>query len=358
MTPPAPFAHSVAVVIGIDHYRNGIPELRTAANDARRMGELLHTQHGYELIALLDSDATLANITTLLTTTLPARIGSDDRVLFYFAGHGVARDGDEGPNGYLLPADATRGDDTTYLDMPLVHDALLKLTCRHMLVILDSCFAGAFRWSGTRSFEEDVTVVHQEKYDRFVHDAAWQVITSASQDQRAIDQLSSGALGSRDGNGEHSPFALALFDGIAGKSDLIPKGEGDGLVTATELYLYLDDTLESAAQAVGRTQTPRLWPLSKHDKGEYVFFVPGRDLTLPPAPPLTFDSNPWRGLTSYEAADAALFFGRDDEIAALRARIDAAPLTVVLGASGTGKSSLVKAGVVPTLPGEGWVTSQ
>lgn len=249
---------------------------------------------------------------------------------------------------------AKRGDDTTYLHMPLVHDALLALPCRHMLVILDSCFSGAFRWSGVRDVEEEPDVVHREKYERYVRDPAWQVITSAAQDQKALDQLSAGALGSRPGEGAHSPFALALFDALRGAGDIVPAGTGDGLVTATELYLYLEETLQSAVIAAGKEQTPRLWPLRKHDRGEFIFFVPGRELTLPPAPPLTFENNPWRGLGSYESADAALFFGRDAEIAALTARIVDHPLTVVLGASGSGKSSLVKAGVVPALTSSGW----
>ncbi len=354
MSPASPFHRSIGVVIGIDQYVDGIPQLRTAVNDARRLGELLAGSHGYQVTALLDADASAARLTQLLTVDLPALVQPDDRVLFYFAGHGVARDGDEGPNGYLLPADARRGDDSTYLHMPLVHDALLALPCRHMLVVLDSCFSGAFRWSGTRDIMEEFDVVHQEKYDRFVRDPAWQVITSASQDQKAIDQLTAGALGTRESNGEHSPFAAALFDAISGKGDLIPTDGGDGLVTATELYLYLEESLQQAASSVGASQTPRLWPLRKHDKGEFVFFVPGRELTLPPAPELTFERNPWGGLSSYDAGNAALFFGRDAEIEALRDRITAQSLTVVLGASGTGKSSLVKAGALPRLRADGW----
>ncbi len=349
-----PFARSIAIVIGIDQYANGIPALRTAANDARRLGSLLSSEHGYEVISLLDGDATKERLTTLLTEELPSCISADDRVLFYFAGHGVARDGDDGPNGFLLPVNAARGDDTTFLHMPLVHDALLALPCRHMMVILDSCFSGAFRWSGVRDVDDEPEVVHREKYERYVRDPAWQVLTSAAQDQKALDQLSAGALGSRPGDGAHSPFALALFDALGGAGDLVPHGAGDGLVTATELYLYIEETLQSAAIAAGKEQTPRLWPLRKHDRGEFVFFVPGRELTLPPAPPLTFENNPWRGLGSYESSDAALFFGREEEIAALSARIVEQPLTVVLGASGSGKSSVVKAGVVPALLASGW----
>lgn len=64
---------------------------------------------------------------------------------------------------------------------------------------------------------------------------------------------------------------------------------------------------------------------------------------------------PYRGLRHYQESDAALFFGRSDEIA--EARRDIEDLIVsekprwlfVMGASGTGKSSLVGAGIVPAL---------
>jgi uncharacterized caspase-like protein len=36
-------------------------------------------------------------------------------LLFYFAGHGVALNGDDGPQGYLIPQDAKLGDTKTYL---------------------------------------------------------------------------------------------------------------------------------------------------------------------------------------------------------------------------------------------------
>ena len=355
MTRPSPFAHSWAVVIGIDAYANGIPALRTASADARRLAALLADAHGYDVTTLLDADASHARITTLLGTELPAKVGPDDRLLFYFAGHGVARDGDDGPAGFLLPADARSGDATSYLDMPRVHDALLALPCRHALVVLDSCFSGAFKWSGTRDVDEVPEVVHQEKYDRYVQSPAWQVITSAAHDEKAIDVLTGGVLGTRDASGTHSPFATALFDALGGAGDLVPAGTGDGLITATELFLYLRETLQDAVEAAGKEQTPGLIPLRKQDRGEYVFFIPGRDLALPPAPPLTFENNPWRGLASYDAAQASLFFGRDAEIAALRRTVQAHALTVVLGASGTGKSSLAKAGVLPRLTADGWL---
>lgn len=67
---------------------------------------------------------------------------------------------------------------------------------------------------------------------------------------------------------------------------------------------------------------------------------------------------PYRGLEPYEEQDAGVFFGRDQEKDELirilkRRRLgNAHGFIVVLGASGTGKSSLVRAGILPRLKGE------
>jgi Novel STAND NTPase 1 len=64
---------------------------------------------------------------------------------------------------------------------------------------------------------------------------------------------------------------------------------------------------------------------------------------------------PWKGLAPYDDshADAGLFFGRDREIAVACANLRAARLTVLFGASGVGKSSLLRAGVIRQLRDEG-----
>lgn len=343
------FHRSVAIIIGIDKYENGIPPLKTATNDARRLATTLKDLHNFEVRLFLDEDASKQRLSKLLNEQLPNELGSDDRLIFYFAGHGVALDGDDGPNGYLLPQDARRGEEDSYLFMPFVHDALLSLPVRHALIIMDSCFSGAFRWAATRDIIGLPFVVHEERFARFVKDPAWQVITSTAHDQKAMDQLSSGSLGTRPDEQGHSPFALALFEALEGKADIVPADGGDGLITATELYLYLESRLQPESIKEGIRQTPGLWPLSRHDKGEFVFAAPGRKLDLPPAPPLNLDNNPYRGLESYEKRHAELFFGREDVISDLEKRIETQALTVVLGASGTGKSSLVKAGLLPRL---------
>lgn len=58
---------------------------------------------------------------------------------------------------------------------------------------------------------------------------------------------------------------------------------------------------------------------------------------------------PYRGLLPYEAADADTFFGREDDVAACLRRLRDTGVLAVVGPSGVGKSSLVRAGVVAAL---------
>ena len=58
---------------------------------------------------------------------------------------------------------------------------------------------------------------------------------------------------------------------------------------------------------------------------------------------------PFKGLASFEADDAQYFFGRERLVAELVARLVGAPLLAVVGPSGSGKSSVVKAGLLPAL---------
>lgn len=60
-------------------------------------------------------------------------------------------------------------------------------------------------------------------------------------------------------------------------------------------------------------------------------------------------SHPWPGLASYDESASAFFHGREEETAALARLIRQAPLTVLYGRSGLGKSSLLMAGLFPLL---------
>ena|GEM_PF-5457220 len=59
--------------------------------------------------------------------------------------------------------------------------------------------------------------------------------------------------------------------------------------------------------------------------------------------------NPYKGLRSFRPEDGSDFFGRDALVANLARRVTDARLVTVVGPSGSGKSSAVLAGLVPTL---------
>ncbi|WP_300456732.1 hypothetical protein [Accumulibacter sp.] len=58
---------------------------------------------------------------------------------------------------------------------------------------------------------------------------------------------------------------------------------------------------------------------------------------------------PWPGLAAYDESSSDFFFGRRDESAELLRMVRQAPLTVVYGKSGLGKTSLLQAGLYPLL---------
>lgn len=356
----------LAILIGINEYKNGIPQLSSAKSDVVALGSILGNDYGYTVETLFDDQATLAALESAFTG-LSKRVTAQHRLIVYFAGHGIAfeaNDGQDGPQGYLLPQDARRDEVASFLPMTTLHAWLKNLgRCHHLLLILDCCFAGAFRWPRTRSLLIGPVRLYRERFERYVRESAWQVLTSCAHDEEALDTVAGGQLGRRDGGAQHSPFAKALCEGLQGAADLRIGGRpADGVIVANELHLYLESRFaQLEKQTIARANTrivqrPMLWSLAGHEKGQFIFVMPGwSSNTLEAALELNEKNNPYRGLEVFEPEHASLFFGRRAITDALFERVCAERLTVVLGCSGCGKSSLVRAGLLPRCRREsGW----
>ena len=353
-----PFKTSHAFIIGINDYQH-ISKLRTAVKDASDIADLLEKSHGYAIHASYNATKTdMVEMFAMMSEVVQPK----DRVIFYFAGHGIALDSEKDPEGYLVPVDANPSDSDTLVSMDLLHKTLEELPCKHGLLILDCCFAGAFKWStGFRdvvmSFSQ---TLYAERFMRFVEHPAWQVITSSAHDQKAADVLDKNVLGVREGESDetnNSPFAYAFKHaiGMNSKADTSGTGRSDGVITATELYLYLREFVETSIPRGLKRQSPSIFTLGRHDtKGEFIFLNPGHKLNLPNAP----DRNPYKGLGSYEETDddALTFFGRRKAISNISRRISNQPALLLSAPSGQGKSSLVKAGLFPELKRQGYKT--
>jgi hypothetical protein len=67
--------------------------------------------------------------------------------------------------------------------------------------------------------------------------------------------------------------------------------------------------------------------------------------------------NPYRGLDIFRFEDRALFKGRDSYVAKASQMLDQRRLVAIVGASGSGKSSLALAGILPARADKHWITS-
>src|SRR5439155_6473618 len=92
---------------------------------------------------------------------------------------------------------------------------------------------------------------------------------------------------------------------------------------------------------------------------EHAILVQDPALSIPvsgresPQSPLR-DVCPFKGLAPFEPADAEFFFGRERLVDELVARLADTPLLALVGPSGSGKSSLLRAGLLPAL-GREWM---
>lgn len=347
------FETSRAYLIGIQNY-DSITNLYTPLQDIDDISE-----------CLLDHDFSSANISKIKDATkqdivdLLRQMGDEinfrDRVLFYFAGHGIAHDSGDEPKGFIIPKDGSRNDEATFIDMNWLSQKFSRLRCKHFLLILDCCFAGSFRWADNYrdSGLDQTKKIYKEKFERFVSDEteAWQVITSASYDEEAIDKLLN--LGNRDRSidKKNSPFAEIFISALRGS---VKNYFTDGVITATRLYNYIDIKFAEfiTENKLTKRQLPNYFPLQRNRKGQFIFLSPQLgDGALSQLPKLE-NKNPYKGLSSFESKDNHLFFGRKRAIRnliSLFTATEASEAVLVSGSSGIGKSSLIMAGLIPEM---------
>jgi WD40 repeat protein/class 3 adenylate cyclase len=127
---------------------------------------------------------------------------------------------------------------------------------------------------------------------------------------------------------------------------LVRRDGGDGSATLRDLGAFplkdLPDP-ERLLQLVVEGLPASFPPPRVQEKAPAAAGLP--DYSLPPADVPC----PYKGLVPFEPEDSEFFFGREELVATLVERLEDAPFLAVVGPSGSGKSSLVRAGVVPAI---------
>ena len=123
--------------------------------------------------------------------------------------------------------------------------------------------------------------------------------------------------------------------------------QGETASAAARLLELADPRQVLIDDATARTIDGRLPPelafAEVRDDGTPAWVLVAPGLSIPPRA----ETCPYRGLMAFRSEDGDLFFGRDEVVASVPDRLLESGFMAVVGASGSGKSSLVRAGVAP-----------
>ena len=131
---------------------------------------------------------------------------------------------------------------------------------------------------------------------------------------------------------------------------------GPGEILASQEVVHLARRMEGVTQVdggvlrlKGLADPVRVTRLSREgwDPAQDIEFQRALGPRRAPAPPVGADVSPYRGLAAFQPEDAEQFFGREDLVANLVSRLDRERVLFVIGPSGSGKSSVVRAGLIP-----------
>ncbi len=244
------YRNSYALVVGIGKYIAGWPQLQNAQNDALEVKKALE-MHGFEVTLLVNPSADeLKKSIENFIAKQSANV--DDRVVFYFSGHGYTdKKSYGGEVGYIVPVDAPNPniDKSDFLLKAISMENFFayarNINAKHALFIFDSCFSGTV-FSMAKSVPAAISYKTSLPVREF--------ITAGTAHETVPDE---------------SIFRQQLVTALAGSGDT----NGDGYITGSELGEYLHTTVINYSR---NTQHPQFGKIREAnlDKGDFVFVCP------------------------------------------------------------------------------------
>ena len=249
------YKESHALIVGISQYSSGWPMLPGVQNDIEQV-EFALKENGFRTVVLSNPshDALKKAIENFINEHGQE---VDNRLLFYFAGHGHTLKLSFGEDmGYFVPADAPHPQKDKHgflskgLNMELMQVYAKQVQSKHALFLFDSCFSGSF-FSMTRSVPANISYKTSQPVRQF--------ITSGSANELVPDK---------------SIFREQFIAALRGEGDL----DSDNYLTGSELGEFLQKNVINYSQGsqhpqYGKMRNPRL------DKGDFVFPLKGTDET-------------------------------------------------------------------------------
>ncbi|QLE58212.1 hypothetical protein FD725_23465 [Nostoc sp. TCL26-01] len=317
-----------ALVIGIAKYDN-FTNLPKAVNDATHIAQVF-SQHGRFDVQPLpgkliesencwqvtpDKKLTGKELGQVLRVFLLEKAKGAE-ALIYFAGHGFEATSLTGePKGYLATSDCSK-DGQNAIAFDDFNTLISKSQLSSLVVLLDCCYAGSLL---ERSFIKSSFPVFNSKQD-------YCLITASRAFERAREDAEGGI------------FTKAVITGLANSE----ADETTGEINVNDLMSFVTRKLKGSGQ-------------------EAIYMGGGRSIPLvwyPPRNPVTAgvvsEECPYRGLEAFDKQHAKFFFGRQKVVNYIQQKLTQANFVPIIGASGSGKSSVVRAGLIPALEKNGW----
>lgn len=245
------FGRYHALVIGNNDYRQ-LPDLTSPINDATEIAAVLQRRYGFRTTVLRNADryAILSELNRLRET-----LTSADNLLIYYAGHGELDEVNQ--RGHWLPVDAERDSTANWIPSTAITDLLNIIQAKQVLLVVDSCYAGALTRSAVGRLGTGMTPAEQQHWYR----------TMAKRKSRTV--LTSGGVAPvlDAGGGRHSVFAKALLEVLEANTAIL-----DG----QRLHRDVAARVAFAAANLRFDQVPEYAPIryAGHEAGEF-FLVPG-----------------------------------------------------------------------------------
>ncbi|MEM6451387.1 MAG: caspase family protein [Cyanobacteria bacterium P01_D01_bin.105] len=316
-----------ALIVGINQYQS-LPALGAPAADAEAVAACLQTQGEFRVNRLPEvirkGRPTVGDRNPVTTQALEAALiqlfkpkgkNIPATALFYFSGHGLQREAGV-QEGYLATSDTNPNNGNFGISLDWLRRLLQSSPVRQIILILDCCHSGALM-----SFA-DADPGARQGVDRLF-------MAASREYESAYESLT----------GKHSVFTQALLTGLN------PHKQSGGKVTNYGLSNHVSQQLRGEIQQ----------PLFENSGSEIVLTrVSGLKAAISKTPistlarikKLTFGFCPYRGLSPFDEAHADYFFGRKALTTKLLDAIDGNSFCALVGPSSSGKTSLLRAGLM------------
>jgi len=309
------------LVVGVAKYKSPLGNLSKTESDAKAVNDLLKQHGDFEDIQVLTGEVTSEQLDDALTRLMEQ--ADKNEALIYFSGHAVVvKRTSNKTRGYLALSDTIlkiKNGDLVGIDNAYELEDLSSLVgeanLSNLVVLLDSCHSEILLEQG-KGFLQRNTVENTFKgmsKDYFL-------VSACRKFEEAYAMKSE----------SYSIFTGAMLRGLARD-----RANDRGVVDASTMFGYVADQLRGSGQ-------------------EAVSFGYGRALRIVDYRSVVAKSEvdetcPYVGLNAFDESTAQWFFGRETAFKRLMLKIEQSPFVFVVGVSGSGKSSLVKAKLIPEM---------